>query len=75
MAMDKKELVKKLNVVVGDLMDHYEEYTAEEKAQVQELFQKAAALNKILDKYDTETKIDWQEFFIAAGQYFDNFYF
>ena len=56
-------------------MDVRSEYTAEEKAQVQEIFQKVAALNTILDKYDTETKIDWQEFFIAAGQYFDNFYF
>ena len=73
MAKEKKELIKKFNVVVEDLLDHYDEYTAEEKAQIQEVFQKVAALNTVLDKYDTEAKIDWQEFFIAAGQYFDNF--
>ena len=73
MQKEKKELIKKFNVVVEDLLDHYDEYTAEEKAQIQEVFQKVAALNTVLDKYDTEAKIYWQEFFIAAGQYFDNF--
>ena len=73
MAKEKKELIKKFNVVVEDLLDHYDEYTAEEKAQIQEVFQKVAALNTVLDKYDVDVKVDWQEFFIAAGQYFDNF--
>ena len=73
MAKEKKELVKKFKVVIEDLLDHYEEYTDEEKAQVQEVFQKVADLNTILDKYDNEVKIDWQEYFIVAGQYFDTF--
>ena len=75
MAKEKKELIKKFNVVVEDLLDHYDEYTDEEKAQIKEVFQKVADLNALLDKYDVDVKIDWQEFFIAAGQYFDNFYF
>ena len=75
MANEKKELVKKFKVVVEDLLDHYEEYTAEEKAQIQDIFQKVAELNTIMDKYDVDVKIDWQEFFIAAGQYFDTFHY
>ena len=75
MANEKKELVKKFKVVVEDLLDHYEEYTAEEKAQIQDIFQKFAELNTIMDKYDVDVKIDWQEFFIAAGQYFDTFHY
>jgi hypothetical protein len=71
MQNEKKDLLKKFKVIVDDLMDHYEEYTDEEKAQVKEIFQKVAALNAILDKYDTEVKIDWQEYFILMGQYFD----
>ena len=71
MSKEKKELVKKFKAVIGDLMDHYEEYTDEEKAQVKEIFQKVAALNTVLDKYDTEVKIDWNEYFVLVGQYFD----
>ena len=71
MQNEKKDLLKKFKVIVDDLMDHYEEYTDEEKAQAKEIFQKVAALNAILDKYDTEVKIDWQEYFILMGQYFD----
>lgn len=75
MAKEKRELIKKFKSVVEDLLDHYEEYTDEEKAQIQDIFQKVAALNKILDKYDIELTIDWQEYFIAAGQYFDTFHY
>ena len=75
MAKEKKELIKKFNVVVEDLLDHYEEYTDEEKAQVQEVFKKVADLNAILDKYDVDVKIDWQEYFIALGQYFETFHY
>jgi hypothetical protein len=71
MSKEKKELLKKFKVVIDDLMDHYEEYTDEEKAQVKEIFQKVAALNTVLDKYDTEVKIDWNEYFVLVGQYFD----
>ena len=58
MKNEKKELIKKFKSVVDDLMDNYEKYTEEEKAQIKELFQKVAELNKILDKYDIETKFD-----------------
>ena len=70
MQKEKKELVKKFKVVIDDLMDHYEEYTDEEKAQVKEIFQKVADLNTILDKYDIKTKFDWNEYFNLLGQCF-----
>ena len=71
MKKEKKELLKKFKVVIDDLMDHYEEYTDEEKAQIKEIFQKVADLNKVLDKYDIDMKIDWQEYLLAVGNYFD----
>ena len=71
MAKEKKELVKKFKVVIEDLLDHYEEYTDEEKAQIQEVFQKVAELNALLDKYDVDVKTDWEEYFSAASKYFD----
>ena len=70
MQNEKKELVKKFKVVIDDLMDHYEEYTDEEKAQVKEIFKKVAELNTILDKYDIEAKFDWNEYFTLLGQCF-----
>ena len=73
MKKEKKELIKKFKVVIEDLMDHYEEYTDEEKAQVKEIFQKVAELNTILDKYDIDVKIDWKEYATAYDQYFDFF--
>lgn len=71
MSKEKKELVKKFKAVIGDLMDHYEEYTDEEKAQIKEIFQKVAELNKVLDKYDIEMEIGWEEYMLAVGNYFD----
>ncbi|MEE0898765.1 MAG: hypothetical protein U0L88_14215 [Acutalibacteraceae bacterium] len=68
MSKEKKELVKKFKVVIDDLMDNYEEYTDEEKAQIKEIFQKVADLNTILDKYDIEVKFDWQEYLDLLGQ-------
>ena len=71
MQSEKKELLKKFKTVIDDLMDHYEEYTDEEKAQIKEIFDKAAALNTILDKYDLEKEAYWTEFFAAYGQFFN----
>ena len=71
MQNEKKELLKKFKTVIDDLMDHYEEYTDEEKAQVKEIFKKVAELNTILDKYDIEVKFDWNEYFTLLGQCFD----
>ena len=68
MSKEKKELIKKFKVVIDDLMDHYEEYTDEEKAQVKEIFQKVANLNTILDKYDIAVKFDLQEYLDLLGQ-------
>ena len=73
MKKEKKELLKNFKVVIEDLMDHYEEYTAEEQAQVKEVFQKVAQLNTILDKYDIDVKIDWEVYAAAYDQYFDFF--
>ena len=75
MKKEKKELIKKFKVVIEDLLDHYEEYTSEEKAQIQEVFQKVVQLNTVLDKYDVEKKIAWEEYFIAVGQYFDTIHY
>ena len=72
MQSEKKELLKKFKTVIDDVMDHYEEYTDEEKAQIKEIFQKVAELNKILDKYDIEAKFDWNEYFTLLGQCFDS---
>lgn len=69
--MEKKKLIKNFKVVIEDLLDNYEKYTDEEKAQIKELFEKVCDLNKILDKYDIETKFSWQEYFTAVGKYFE----
>ena len=72
MKKEKKELIKKFKVVIEALMDHYEEYTDEEKTQIKEIFQKVAELNTILDKYDIEVKFDWNEYFTLLSQCFDS---
>ena len=74
MKKEKKQLVKSFKAVVEDLLDNYEQYTQEEKAQIQEVFQKVVELNKVLDKYDVEKKINWAEFLTAYGEYFRTFY-
>ena len=75
MKTEKKEFIKKFNVVIEDLLDNYEKYTDEEKAQIKDIFQKVADLNTLLDKYDIDVKFDWQEYIIACGQYFDMMYY
>ena len=70
MQKEKKELLKKFKAVIDDVMDHYEEYTDEEKAQIKEIFQKIADLNTILDKYDIDVRVDLEEYSEAYGQYF-----
>ena len=70
MQNEKKELIKGFKVVIEDLLDHYEQYTEEEKNQIKDLFQKVSDLNTILDKYDIETKFSWDEYFTAVGKYF-----
>ena len=75
MKTEKKELIKKFNAVIEDLLDNYEKYTDEEKAQIKEIFQKVADLNTVLDKYDVEHKFDWNEYFIAVGKYFDSIHY
>ena len=69
--MEKKELIKNFKALVEDLLDNYEKYTDEEKAEIKKLFDSAAGLNAILDKYDIEKKFDWKEYINAVGQYFD----
>ena len=62
MKKERKELTK---------MDHYEEYTDEEKAQIKDIFQKVADLNTVLDKYDIEVKFDWADYLAACSECFD----
>jgi archaellum component FlaC len=75
MQNEKKELIRKFKVVVEDLLDNYEEYTDEEKAQIKEIFQQVAELNTILDKYDKDVKLDWDEYLKAVSQYFESTFF
>ena len=70
MKNEKQELIEKFNALIEDLLDHYEEYTEEEKAKVKEIFQKTAELNTILDKYDVEKPLVWPEFLSAFDRYF-----
>jgi predicted methyltransferase len=70
MKSEKKELIKKFKVVIGDLLDNYEFYTDEEKAQIHEVFQKVVDLNTVLDKYDLDKKEERAEFLSAFSQYF-----
>ena len=75
MKKEKKELIKKFKAVIEDLMDNYEEYTDEEKAQIKEIFQKVAELNTILDKYDIDVKLNWDEYSSAYNQYFGEMFY
>ena len=70
MKKEKNELVKKFKAVIEDLLDNYEIYTQEEKAQIKDVFQKVADLNKVLDKYDVVKENYWAEFYDAYGQFF-----
>lgn len=70
MQKEKKELLKKFKVIVDDLMDHYEEYTDEEKTQIKVIFQKVADLNAILDKYDIDVSSHWEEYCDMVSRYF-----
>ena len=70
MKKEKKQLIKKFKVVIEDLLDNYENYTEEEKAQIKEIFQKTVDLNKVLDKYDVTKESYWSKFFAAYGQFF-----
>ena len=65
--MDKKQLAKGFKIIIDDLLDNYDKYTDEEKAQIREIFNKASELNVLLDKYDIETQFDWNEYFIQLG--------
>ena len=69
MKSEKKELIKNFKVLIEDLLDNYDKYTDEEKAQVKEVFEKASELNVILDKYDIEMDFDWQEYFNSISRY------
>ena len=71
MKKERKELIKKFKVVIEDLLDNYDVYTDEEKAQIKEVFQKVADLNKVLDKYDIDVKSDWDEYLDLYCQYFN----
>ena len=70
MKKEKKELFKNFKVVIEDLLDNYENYTEEEKAQIKEIFQKVAELNKTLDKYDVAKESYWTEYLAACSQFF-----
>ena len=70
MEKEKKALIKNFKTVIEDLLDNYEKYTEEEKAQIKGLFQKVSELNAILDKYDIETEFAWQEYFNSVSRYF-----
>ena len=68
--MTKKELAKGFKIIIDDLLDNYDKYTDEEKAQIKEIFTKASDLNAILDKYDIYTEFNWAEYFNSVSRYF-----
>ena len=70
MKNEKKELTQNFKILIEDLLDNYEKYTEEEKAQIKELFEKASDLNAILDKYDIDTEFNWAEYFNSVSRYF-----
>ena len=70
MKTEKQELIEKFNALIEDLLDHYEEYTEEEKAKIKDIFQRTAELNTVLDKYDVEKPLVWPEFLSAFDRYF-----
>lgn len=70
MANEKKTMLKGFKTLIDDLMDNYEMYTEEEKAQIKALFQNASELNAILDKYDIETEFSWEEYCDTVCRYF-----
>lgn len=70
MKKEKKELIKSFKAVIEDLLDNYEEYTDAEKAQIKEIFQKVADLNKVLDKYDVISEEYWSEYSTACNHFF-----
>ena len=72
MKKEKKELVKNFKAVIEDLLDNYEKYTDEEKLKIKEIFEKTAALNTILDKYDVEKTSFWKEYCELVNEYFTN---
>ena len=71
MKKEKRALIKNFNAIVKDLLDNYDKYTDEERAQVKEVFEKARNLNAVLDKYDVEKKSVWKSFVESYGNYFD----
>ena len=73
--MTKKELAKGFKIIIDDLLDNYDKYTDEEKAQIKEVLMKASELNTLLDKYDIKTQFDWNEYFTALGQCCDAMYY
>ena len=75
MKKEKKELAKKFKAVIEDLLDNYEVYTDEEKAQIKEVFQKVADLNAVLDKYDVAKESYWTEFYDAYNGYFGTIHY
>ena len=70
MKNEKKELIKNFKIVIEDLLDNYDKYTDEEKAEIKDLFEKVSDLNRILDKYDIETSFNWQVYYESIGSYF-----
>ena len=73
--MTKKELAKGFKIIIDDLLDNYDKYTDEEKAQIKEVLMKSSELNTLLDKYDIKTQFDCKEYFTALGQCFDTMYY
>ena len=70
MQNEKKVLIKNFKALINDLLDNYEKYTDEEKAQVKAMFVQTSELNAILDKYDVEIEFDWQEYADTVSKYF-----
>lgn len=56
MSKKSKDLKKKYTEVIEDIFDHFDEYTDEEKKQVETSLKELQSLNVILEKYDKKAK-------------------
>ena len=70
MKKERKELMKSFKNLLEDLLDNYEKYTESEKKKIRDLFSNMSELNKILDKYDVEKKVNYFEFLDTCNKYF-----
>ena len=69
MANVKKDLINRSKNLIEDIFDHYDDYSPEDKAKVEELMTDMGSLNQYLDKYDKKKSV-WEKFIESVGKFF-----